>query len=100
MEGRDEESLLNSEIVDSFEGSVGRVTLCTESFALLDEFDVVVDEVLIDFDVLVVGFEDPVLNESEAGEAFGVRETRGVSRSRHDVDVVDCRMVNPHGLRP
>lgn len=38
----------------------------------LDEFNVVVDEVLIDLDVFIVGLEDPVLNESEAGEALGV----------------------------
>lgn len=88
---------MNGKVVDGFEGLTRSVTLGTESFALLDEFDVVVDEVLVDLNVLVVGFKDPVLNESEAGEAFGVGETRGVSRSRHDVDLVNCRMVNPHG---
>lgn len=92
--------MLNGKVVDGFEGSVGRITLGTEGFALSDEFDVVVDEVLVNLNVLVVGFEDPVLNESEAGEAFGVGETRSVRRNRHDVDLVNCRMVNPHGLRP
>lgn len=50
-----------------------------------DKSAVVVDEILVELDVFVVSFENPVLDESEAGEALVVGKVGSVWRSHGEL---------------